>query len=322
MSSTKAKQLKAKFDKFEKYIHECDGPREHQSEISEILLWIATNQPGALKKQSLSRRMLDYVEVKRLYFRDSWANPKEPLPTAAIVAILKSCLCGELTTFCGYVNPDVVENFKLNKPLILRLALSKKINVQVLLQKLKERRVKQFNNKKLKCEDELTVHLRSRELKLIDLDTLPDLKPTLYITDVKDEDADWVVKAVVALKPKIDPSMCLDPKKLPEDQKSYPYIESLYLPRSKLNAVGVEAIAKGLFEAGISLSTFTVSNTHSIQNQKDFCAKISGKYKFKKVSFACDETMEFEDYAAYIDEGDSWEENKYMYGWGSYGSCL
>merc|ERR1719495_1012699 len=116
MSSNKAKQLKSKFDKFAKLFYECDGPREHQSEISEILLWIATNQPGALKKGSLSRRDLDFVDVKRLYFTDSWVNPKEPLPTNAIVALLKSCICGELNTFCGFVNPDVVENFKPNKP--------------------------------------------------------------------------------------------------------------------------------------------------------------------------------------------------------------
>lgn len=322
---TKPQQLKAKFDKFERYIHECDGPREHQSEISEILLWIAINQPGALKKGSLSRRMLDYCEVKRLYFRESWVNPNEPLPTDAIIALLKSCLCGELTTFCGFINPDIVENFKLNKPLIMRLALSKKINVQTLLQKLKERRLKQFNNKKYKSEDELTVHLRSCELDLKDLETLPDLKPTLYITDVKDADADWVVKAAVALKPEIDPAMSLDPKKLPKDQKSYPYIESLHLPQSKLTAAGVEAIAKGLFEAGISLSAFTVSNSSYIQvnqNIKDFCAKISEKYSFKKMSYACEESEDFEDYAHYIDEGDSWEDNKYMNGWGTYGTTL
>ena len=77
---------------------------------------------------------------------------------------------------------------------------------------------------------------------------------------------------------------------------SAPYFEGLYLPRSKLTATGVEAIAKGLFEASVRVDHYEVSSPHLNEDMfssgmvpgyehyedfSNFCTMLAEKYKME-----------------------------------------
>ena len=59
----------------------------HANEISRILLWIATNHPELLKKNS---KKLKNVSVGHLHFPKSWQLLDELVPAEALKTLLKS----------------------------------------------------------------------------------------------------------------------------------------------------------------------------------------------------------------------------------------
>ncbi|CAL4095744.1 unnamed protein product [Meganyctiphanes norvegica] len=275
-------------------------------EISTILLWIATNHPEVLKDDA---EELQDISVKRLYFCSSWEMPDELIPTDALTILVKSRLCKGLKNFCGNLNLEVMKNFP-NKLWSFRLALGKHSNAGLLIDELRCRRIKHIKDQdEANYSDEnITIHFRCGELDLEELTPLPDVQPKVYISNVTDNDSDWVVKAVTALQPKED----------------FNYdIGGLYLPHSKLTVQGVESIAKGLFDASISPEFFLISSPYigedgkglnanseeesnevldedtdedSDEDSDDFFEMISNKYGLDFMLFMNEKEMYFTDF--------------------------
>ncbi|CAL4122780.1 unnamed protein product [Meganyctiphanes norvegica] len=247
--STIAK-LKILINEDDEHCKNCNNPLidhefleiKNSMEISTILLWIATNHPEVLRDDADE---LENVSVKRLDFRSSWEFPDKLIPTDALIILLKSRVCKDIRTYCGNVNPQVLKNFP-EKMHSLRLALGKYSDAGSLIEAL-ICRLNQIEQEYAGFSEDIIIHIRCRELGLEELTKLSIVLPKVYISDVTDNDAEWVVQAVSALKSIEDYS---------ED------IDTLYLPLSKVTATGVEAIAKGLFDAGISLDFFNISSPY------------------------------------------------------------
>ncbi|CAL4076728.1 unnamed protein product [Meganyctiphanes norvegica] len=186
------------------------------------------------------------VSIKRLYFRDSWEFPDDLIPTDALSILLNSRVCQDLMTFCGYVDPKVLNIFP-EKMCSMQLSFGRHIDVGLLIRELKSRRQRQ--KKTIGTKEFTSIHIRCGEVDLKDLISLPDsdnhIFIALFISDVSDQNATWVVQAFLALRPKF--KNCIETEDL-----------LLQLPRSKLTAAGLETIAKGFYEACLPVHCFMV----------------------------------------------------------------
>ena len=144
-------------------------------------------------------------------------------------------------------------------------------------------------------EGTIIIHLRCNEVNPEDLSPLPHLRPQVYISDVSDDDTSWVKQIVKVLRPD-----------LISVHSEFEAFEGLYFPLSKLTTVGVEAIAKGLFEAGIDLENFKVSscNINASNGTDKFKGMITKKYFSQGctiVNITGDEKeMDFTDFVEFV----------------------
>ncbi|CAL4086763.1 unnamed protein product [Meganyctiphanes norvegica] len=253
-----------------------DEHKKHAAEISNILLWTATNHPEVLKDENDE---LKEVSIKRLYFRDSWEFPDELVPTDALTTLLNSRICKDLKAIWGYLDPQILSNF--HTPLCtISLAIGKHTNFISLIEELKRR-------KQNTCEV-FRIHLRCGELNLEDLPTVPDINLGLFISDVSDADTAWVVQATSLLRPQ-----CLTP--------SFIEVPVLCLPCSQLTAVGVECIAKGLFDADIHVEVLEISSPYidtdgeipGYGNVSNFVKLIMSKYDLEYLSIVDEKEISF-----------------------------
>lgn len=316
--STKS-ELDTNLLKLKELIKENTEHGEHANEISTILLWIATNHPELLKKKT---KELQNVSVKHLHFPKSWETLDKLVPTESLITLLESKVCKDLESFCGYVNTQVLKHLP-NEVSTFRLALGKLIDNGSLLEELRCRQARKAENigpnaSAPYCRSwRIIIHLKCSELEVEDLSQLPvcgHIYPEIYISDASDNNTNWVIQAISALRPKNT-----------ED----PEIEAVCLPRSKLTASGVEAIAKGLKEANIILSNFKISSSninddtkipgyeYSDENSDEdtdedsdeeedtdkFCRMITKKYfseDYTMMDFTDEKGMDFTDFQEFV----------------------
>ena len=258
----KVSQLFISLDQLHELISE--DPEKHAMKISSLLLWIAAKHPYVLENESWGKALPAEI-LKVLYFKSSWEHPREAIPTEAMITILKSTFCRRgLKAFCGYISPKALswipgyQNMRGAYQCSIRLTLGSDINVVSLIEELHRQHQQSRKDCWYASEDfeykfeNLSVQLRCGELQGKDLTHLPDTEPKLFISEVNDDDADWVVQVVAALQPKED--ICHPRAECSKD------FGGLYFPHSNLTSSGVESIVRGLFEAGITYPIFAVSS--------------------------------------------------------------
>jgi len=192
-----------------------------------------------------------------LEFRKSWEYHNELVVNDALITLLNSRVCKDLKAFCGYPSLQILNNLpeKISK---MRISLGKNSDPVSIIEELKcrrQRHLSMYDNDDMTAiinnpDEGILVHLRCGELDPKKLTPLPDSTTKIFISDVTDDDVDWVLQATISLVPKKD-------------------IEGLILPRSKLTAAGVEGIAKGLADANLNSMEFGVSSPFIIHKDSE-----------------------------------------------------
>ena len=249
--------ITANLDKVNKLFSE--DPIKHAAKISNLLLWIATFHPDLLEGEA--KKLDPMMFIKCLYFPHSWEFPDQLLPTNALITLLRSRVCDELQTFCGYVSSQVVKNLPTSM-YRLKLALGMHTDIGSILKELEYRRTSQYYDVEMDTSDRnIEVHFRCGEVDIAQLSSLPDNGSVIHISEMTAEDVPWVVQAVVALKPSED-RPALRHSKIEKAYVDNLDFEALLISRTTMTTTGVEALAEGLFDAGISLEEFAVASPH------------------------------------------------------------